>query len=112
MTAVEFKIVDAADQRFSAFLGDRRVTVRLRYNPTIDRWSLNLAIDDLPVLHGRRVVTGVDLLRAYNFGIGIMFAQEEKAGTFLPPGKRELVGGLVKLCHALESDVEEALASV
>src|SRR5690242_12462137 len=71
---IEFKIIDAADQQFGAILNLRRVTLRLRYNPTADRWAFNLAIDDEPVLHGRRIVFGTDLLAAYDFGIGAIFA--------------------------------------
>ena len=106
MTAVEFKIVDAADQQFAARLGNRRCTMRLRYNPTNQRWSFNLAIDDQMVLHGRRIVTGVDLLRAYHFGIGLIFAGSE-GKILVEPGRSELINGLVKLYHMTEEDYEQ-----
>lgn len=95
---IEFKIINAADQQFSAILEDRRVTLRLRYNTVDDRWSLDLAIDDVPVLLGRKVVTGVDLLAAFNFQIGMIFALSETSDN-VEPGRSQLPDGLVKLYH-------------
>ena len=43
----EFTIVDAADQQWSAVLDGRRVTMRLRYNVTTNRWNLDLALDEV-----------------------------------------------------------------
>lgn len=96
---IEFKIINEPDQQFGAVLDGRRVTLRLRYNTTTDRWSFDLAIDDLPALYGRRIVTGVDLLDSFNFGIGAIFALSETLNT-AHPGRNELPGGLVKLYHA------------
>jgi hypothetical protein len=107
MSLVSFKIIEAADQQFSATLGGKRVTIRIRYNPSINRWSMNLAIDENTVLHGRRIVTGTDLIDPFDFGIGVIFAGTDKpGGEDLEPGRLELVGGTVKLYHALQEDVD------
>lgn len=106
---IEFKITDAADQQFGAILNNRRVTMRLRYNTTTDRWSLDLSIDDQPVLHGRRIVVGVDLLEPFGFGIGAVFAL---SGVFDdPPNRTNLVNGNVKLYHATEAEIDAAAAA-
>ena len=110
MTAVEFTIIDAADQMFSAILGRKRTTLRIRYNPTNNRWSFNLSIDDKPVLHGRRIVTGINLLAPYDFDVGLIFAGSERENFYPEPGRPELIGGIVKLCHCMEEDLEEAYA--
>lgn len=100
----QFTVIDAADQQFGTILNNRRVTIRLRYNPTTDRWSLDLSIDDLPVLHGQRIVTGVDMLGSYNFGIGMLFAIATNAGEV--PDRDGLPAGLVRLYHATEEEFE------
>jgi len=100
----QFEIIDAADQQFGARLSDRRVTIRVRYNVTTDRWSFDLSIDNLPVLFGRRIVTGVDLLRPYNFGIGLIFAYPTEAGDV--PDRAALPGGTVRLYHATQAEVD------
>ena len=101
-----FRIIDAADQQFGTIINGRRVTIRLRYNPTSERWSFDLAIDDQPVLLGRRIVTGVDLLAPFNFGLGVVFAAAVTPGAV--PDRQALPAGTVKLFHA--SDEEAAAA--
>lgn len=101
-----FNIIDASDQQFGTVINNRRVTIRLRYNVTTDRWSFDLSIDDLPVLHGRRVVTGVDLLAAYDFGLGMIFAY---SATGEQPDRDALPAGTVQLFQANQSELEAAL---
>ncbi len=96
---IEFNITQAPDQQFGVVLNGRRVTIRLRYNPTSDRWTFDLAIDDEPVLMGRCIVTGVDLLDSFDFGIGAIFALSETTDDILPT-RNNLPAGLVKLYHA------------
>jgi hypothetical protein len=113
MSLVSFKIADSADQQFSVSLNQRRTTFRLRYNPTNDRWSFNLAVDDKMVLHGRRVVTGIDLLEPFDLGIGIVFAGTDRIGIDnVEPGRSQLIDGEVKIFHALEEDVKLAMEEV
>ena len=51
---IEFKITDAADQKFSTIINNRRVTFRFRFNHYADSWTFDLALDGDYVLHGRR----------------------------------------------------------
>lgn len=97
-----FRIIDAADQQFGTIINGRRVTIRLRYNPTSERWSFDLAIDDQPVLLGRRIVTGVDLLAPFNFGLGVVFAAAVTPGAV--PDRQALPAGTVKLFHASDEE--------
>lgn len=107
---IEFEVTDAADQQFAAVLQNRRVTIRLRYNVSLDRWSMDVAIDDLPVLHGRRIVTGIDLLAPFGLGIGAIFAMADKPGAV--PDRDSLPRGMVKLYHASEAEIEEAIKAL
>lgn len=102
-----FRITDHADQQFGTVINGRRVTIRLRYNQTNDRWSFDLSIDDQPVLHGRRVVTGVDLLAPFNLGLGMIIAAVVTPGAV--PDRNALPSGEVRLYHLTE---EDALALV
>lgn len=103
---IVFKIVDVADQQFSAVLNNRRVTIRLRWNLTSGRWSFDMSIDDVPVLHGRRIVTGIDLLAAFNFGIGAIFSLPAVAGA--EPNRDNLPNGNVRLYHATQAEIDAA----
>lgn len=106
---IQFDIKDHADQQFSAIVENRRVTIRLRYNVSSDRWSFDLSIDDLPVLHGRRIVLGVDLLAPFNFGLGVIFAAPLTVNAV--PDRDALPSGTVGLFSASESEVAQAMAS-
>lgn len=103
---IRFDVADHADQQFSTVVAGRRVTIRLRYNPTSDRWSFDLSIDDLPVLHGRRVVTGVDLLAPFDFGVGAIIAAAVTPGA--EPDRRGLPLGTVRLFAVTEEEIEAA----
>lgn len=101
-----FTILDHADQQFGTIIEGRRVTIRVRYNPANDRWSFDLSIDDVPVLHGRKIVTGVDLLAAFNFGLGVIFAASVTPGAV--PDRDALPRGTVRVFHATEAEVAAA----
>lgn len=101
-----FNIRDHADQQFGTIINGRRVTIRLRKNPTTDRVTFDLSIDDQPVLHGRKIVTGVDLLAPFQFGLGVIFAASPVVDT--APTLDALVGGSVRLFSASEAEVEAA----
>lgn len=103
-----FSVIDAADQQFGTIIDVRRVTIRLRYNQTNDRWSFDLSVDDQPRVHGRRIVTGIDLLAPYNLGLGVIFAASVTASA--EPGRLELVNGSVRLFGASQAEVEAVQA--
>ena len=98
---ISFDIADAADQKFSTILNNRRVTFRLRFNYTSGRWSMDLALDGDYVLHGRRIVPNVDLIDPFAFGIGVIFAHSLNGHN---PGRQELVDGRVKIYQASEAE--------
>lgn len=104
-----FTITDHADQQFGTIINGVRVTLRLRYNPTNDRWSFDLSLDDLPVLHGRRIVTGIDLLAPFDFGLGVMFAAAVKPGVV--PDRNALPEGTVRFYQASQDEVDAAISS-
>lgn len=105
---IEFTISDAADQQFAAILNNRRVTFRIYYVKASDRWFFDLSIDDTPVLYGRKIVLGVDLLAAFDFGIGSIFVLEVTPGSL--PNRRGLPDGLVRMYHATEAEINEAIS--
>lgn len=52
----------APDQRVSAILDGRRMTLRFRFNVSDGRWYFDLALDDRPVVCGRRIVAHRNLI--------------------------------------------------
>lgn len=101
-----FQIIDEADQQFSAVMNNRRVTLRLRYNKIVDRWMFDLSIDDQPVLNGRRIVAGLDLLRGFGLGIGAIVAFSPAGAA---PNRAALPSGVVKL-YSVSADEMKAAA--
>lgn len=102
-------VIDEPDQQFSIILNRRRVSFRLWYNSTSDRWSFDMAIDDLPVLTARKIVTGVDLLEPFDFGVGAIFALVVTPDSV--PDRDGLPAGRVRLYHATAEEIEAARAA-
>lgn len=105
---IEFRIEPFADQKFATILEGRRVSIRLRYNPTVDRWSFDLAIDDEPRLHARRVVTGIDLLAPFNFGVGVIFAAPMVPNAV--PTWSQLPNGEVRIFQTTKAEIDAAIS--
>lgn len=103
----EFPVLDEADQQFGVIMNNRRVTIRLRYNPLTDRWSMDLSIDDLPVLHAVRMTLGVDLLAQFDFDIGRLYLLELVKDA--KPDRSALPSGAVRLYHVTEDEIADFL---
>lgn len=100
---IEIPIIDSADQQFGVMMNGRRVTMRLRYNPTSERWSFDLSIDDAVVLHGQRMTTGVDLFAPFDFDLGKLFLLPS-GDDAVTPGRTELPERLVRLYHMTDEE--------
>jgi hypothetical protein len=70
----EIQVTSDPGQIFSLVVDGQKVSLRLRYNTHSERFSMDLSIDETPRLTGRKVVTNVDLLKPFDFGIGSIFA--------------------------------------
>lgn len=103
---IEFNIEDSARQQFSNVINQRRVTIRLQFNGIANRWFFDLAIDGEFVLHGRKIVLGVDLVRNFNFGIGAIFAFSESGVEAV---RDNLHNGTVRLFSASQSEIDAAI---
>lgn len=106
---IEIKVINEPKQKFSLLLNNRRVTFELWYNSALDRWMFDVSIDGAPVLAGRKIVTGIDLIKPFNFGIGAIFAMVETQGG--EANRNGLPNGLVRLYHATKEEVDAAMAS-
>lgn len=105
---IAFRPLRAPKQKFSVILSGRRCTFTVWYNQVSDRWSFDLALDGLPVLSGRRIVTGVDLLLPFNLGIGVLFAYSPLDRE---PNRENMMNGSVLLYHATREEVDAAVAA-
>ena len=99
MAVSRLKITDAGDQKFDIVVNGQRVGIRLRNNVSIDRWSIDITIDDVDVLLGLRVVSDVDLLEPYALGIGSLYAGSGVLGATI--NYDTLTNGEVGLYHAI-----------
>lgn len=105
---IQFIIKSHPKQRFSVLLNRKRVTLQLWYSLTTDRWSMDVAIDDKPIIHGRRIVTGVDLLAPFNLGIGAIIAFSANNSK---PDRENLPNGMVGLFYANLEEVNAPMVA-
>lgn len=70
----ELVVTDHPDQEFTTLIAQQRCTFRFRWNVWDEAWSFDLKLGDTDVLFGRKVVLGVDLIKPFNFNIGVIFA--------------------------------------
>ena len=76
-TVTEIKIIDAPAQSFEVTLEGLNCRFDLAYSQTSGRWSFDLALQGEPVIAGRAIVPGVDLLSPFHLGIGQLVAQDQ-----------------------------------
>lgn len=105
---IVFKFTTDPDQKFAMVLNNRRVSFRFRYNVYTDRWSFDLSIDDLPVLTGRRVTLGSDMLGAFTFDIGVLFAVAVVPGAVAD--RVQLPNGSVRMFHLTQAEIDAAIS--
>jgi len=105
---LEIPIRDRARQRFSVSIQRRRITLDLWYSPFADRWSVDISIDGVLAIQGRRVVTGANLLEGASADVGIMFAY---GAPGVSPGRDELPSGQIRIYHTTQAEIDEALAA-
>jgi hypothetical protein len=103
---IEIHLTDNARQKLSVLMGQRRTTLVVWYSDFTGRWSFDLAVDDEPVLTGRRMVAGIDLLAPFDLGLGVLFVDATEN-----PGRDSFVNGAAKLYHATQAEIDAALAS-
>ncbi|TQI72896.1 hypothetical protein FHT98_0616 [Bosea sp. AK1] len=97
----ELPIIDAVDQEFTCSLNDKRCRFRVMFNEWSGRWTFALWIQDVLVLTGRRIVTGVDLVGPFHFGIGKIVCMHWDQGN-LEPDRENLPSGRVRLFQITE----------
>lgn len=105
---IQFILKSHPKQRFSVLLDRKRVTFQLWYSLTTDRWSMDLSIDDKPIIHGRRIVTGVDLLAPFHLGIGVIIAFSANNST---PNRENLPNGTVGLFYASREELNASMVA-
>ncbi|CTQ67109.1 phage baseplate plug family protein [Roseibium alexandrii] len=99
-------LTDNPRQQLSVLMGQRRTTLVVWYSDFTKRWSFDLAVDDAPVLTGRRIVAGVDLLKPFDLGLGVLFVDAAEN-----PSRNSFIEGTAKLYHATQAEIDAALAA-
>lgn len=92
----EIPVMDVPRQVFSTIINGRKVTIRMAYSASVSRFSMDLSIDETPVLTGRKMVANVDLLEPFDLGIGKLFVVGPKDYT-TEPTMEAFAAGTVKL---------------
>ena len=104
---IRIPVIDEKAQEVSVDADGRRVTLTLWVSDYSERVSISVAVDGDPVLIGRRIVAGSDLLKPFGFGIGGMFVWPLN----VPPTLGALASGDCGLYLATEAEMADAALS-
>lgn len=96
-------------ERVTATLEGRTISLRVRYSSEFELWTLDLAEtapgeDETPLLTGRRITLGNDLLGGLNLRLGALYAIDT-TGTGTDPSAGDL-GSRVQIYHLTTAEIE------
>ena len=97
----EIPVIAEEWQQLSTTLARQDCDITIRYDDRANRWALDLVVNGKPVLAGRFIHLGVDLLQRLRLDMGMLFAVSWEAGA--EPGWTELPAGRVRLLHYEET---------
>lgn len=101
-------VANSSDQRFSFRSEQRRVTMRLRFSTSEDRWSCDLSVDDQIVLEGQRLTVNANILAAYgSISIGAIFVRLTSGDL----DREAFNENRATLYHATDGEVNAAIQS-
>ncbi|MEM7651879.1 MAG: hypothetical protein AAF220_01735 [Pseudomonadota bacterium] len=102
-------LLDTPDQEFSVFVDRARLTIRVRYNLRLDRWTLDVSRDSVPLAQGIRMVRGVDLFLDISEISSAVYVT--LTGLSLEPSAAAMTDGEMKLLFLTQEDNESLLES-
>lgn len=105
---ISINLSNDARQSFSVVINGKRCTFDVTYSVAIDRWSMDISIDAEPVITGRKIVEGSDLVEPFNLDIGKIFAYSESGAE---ANRDNIPLGIVKLYNATQEEIDAAVAS-
>lgn len=96
-------------ERITTSIEGRTISMRIRYSSESEAWHLDLAetqpgTDETPLLSGRRITLGNDLLRGLSLGLGALYAIDT-TGSGVDPGAGDL-GSRVQIYHLTDAELE------
>ncbi len=104
---VELHLIDEPYQRIKTAMNGQIVELYFKYNTQTDHWTLDVYKDGKPLLSGRKLVLGIDLLGRYNFGLGSLVCSHiTSKETVSEPNRYNLVNGDVRVFTVWKEDVE------
>jgi len=99
----KIRLTSQADQQFQVRLNGRRVLFRARWNETVRRWALDVAVDGEVKRLARFLVFGPDVLGPPDLGIGRIFVAPIVDGAL--PTRDAFESDLVGLFQATDEEI-------
>ena len=100
--------VDEGAQSLRVELEGELYTFRITFNDRLTYWGLDISdVDDVEIASGILLVTGADLLSAYNLDIGGLFMAE--IGTTGGDAGFNNLGDVFKLMHLTEQELTDGI---
>lgn len=96
-------------ERLVVSLQGRSIAIRTRYSSEAEAWTLDVSEADpggseVPLISGRRITLGNDLLKGHALRLGALYAIDT-TGTGSDPGAGDL-GSRVLLFHVTRSEID------
>lgn len=102
MTQIIFS--DIADQRISDVIGNQRMSLRFRYNTGSEFWSVDISVDGIEKMLGRRLVYGFNEFY-FDFFNGAIICDGAE------PTRENVASGTCQVYIASREEINAALAS-
>lgn len=95
----EIEVLDHPDQEFLIRLGNKDIRIKLLFNPSSNRWTMDIWINENLALCGRKIITGIDIIARYELEIGHIYAIDTRASP-AQPERYSFTSGDVRLVHS------------
>lgn len=105
----EIVLTDAPDQEFEIFYQSKRLKFRFRFLDMLSAWVFDMQVNNVSVIHGRRVNLQTDLIAPFNLGIGRMIAVDY-ADTNAQADRTSIPNREVRIFLATEDEIAAATA--
>ena len=74
----EISIANHPDQELSVRFSDQDVRLKILFNPSANRWTMDIWIDGVLRLAGRKLLASIDIIEPYDLGIGHIYVVDTR----------------------------------
>ncbi len=91
-------------QKLNILFEDTEIIIVFRFNPTIQSWTMNITFRDSPILNGKKITIGLQMLKQLNKPFDIVAVENQNTG--IDPFKQDDFEARVSLYLLERADVK------